>query len=1180
MILDHQKITRIKNSLKLKPHGLSISEIATNLHLNRNSVAKYLEILLMNGEVEAKKQGTSRVYTISQRVPVSGWISFSSDLIIIVNTEGEILQANDSFLKFSNTASEEILGKHINDLHNPLFCEVPLEHFLKGSHEKKTEYFEISLDAGGKTQYFKGKLIPIIFEGGDDGVLILFENISDHKRAVLALAEREQQYRAVIENIQDVFYRSNLDGNLIMASPSWASMLEYDSLDECLGKNIAENFYWEPERRKQFLDAVYTKGRVKDYEVILKTKDGRPFYVSTNSHLYFDDSGNILGVEGIFRDMNEYHASQEKIRSHISHMEFFSNALQEFIEHSSDFDIFEKIGKDLYSLIPDAMVDVNSYNHLTGKVTIKSVNPPQQKEICEQILGRDLVGVDLPINSLALNTLRDGHLHKINITLHDAAFRSLPLSACQQIEQTLNLGENYTLGFARGGELFGNVTIFLPKNKRITDIEFIEAYGRAASIALQRKITEIYLRDSQEIFQSVAQESPYPLAIIDKNGNFRYINHSFTRTFGYDLGDFLSGRQWFLLTFPDPDYRKQAIALWKSDIAAYSQQGTIPREFTVRCKKGNSKVIIFRMMVLSTNEKCIICEDITERRESEKTRKLLSCIVGSSHDAIIGKKIDGSIISWNHAAEDMYGYSLQEIIGKNISVIVPFERREELEKILKRISSGEGVTNFETTRLKKDGTRIDVSVTISPIIDDTGAVIGASTISHDNKFRRSEELFRENEEKYRLLVDNIHCGVYRSTGDSRGRFISGNTQLVKILGFPSFEKLQEIDISEIFVETGGRKKLLDELKKAGCVKDKEILLQRADGSTLIASVTGYAKFNQDGNIEYVDGIIEDITEQKQYFKQSEVLWHELIDIIDFLPDPTFLIDNEHRVIAWNSAIEQMTGVRKNEILGCSEFTHAFPFYGTSQKILIDLVDAPDDEVKKYYPDLKREGRSLVAKIFAPSLYSGKGAYLLARASPLCDPEKGRIGAIEVIRDISQVQELQELLKSAKNGFISETLRAISTPYSKDPAHSEHDGIKPPGVLSLLYLSNALKLAHDSISILDLSGRCIWVNDTFMSIISLKKNNAVIGKSFAQFIAPEDRKIALDCLIDVRKSGNKRILLSLVTSSGRVPAEASLSSITDNEDEILGYLTIIRPIDQDRIKLYSGNSSFKKTSIKK
>jgi PAS domain S-box-containing protein len=177
----------------------------------------------------------------------------------------------------------------------------------------------------------------------------------------------------------------------------------------------------------------------------------------------------------------------------------------------------------------------------------------------------------------------------------------------------------------------------------------------------------------------------------------------------------------------------------------------------------------------------------------------------------------------------------------------------------------------------------------------------------------------------------------------------------------------------------------------------------------------------------------------------------------------------------------------------------------------------------------------------------------------------RIGAIEIIRDISEIKELQELLKNAKDGFVSDTLRMISIPDTADPVYPVHDEIKTPGVLSLLYLSNALKKAQDSILILDLSGRCIWANDAFTRITSLKKNETPVGKSFAQFIAPEDRKLALDSLIDVRKNGNMQVLLSLLTSTGRVPAQASLSSIMDHEDTILGYMTIIHRTDESHEK---------------
>ena len=1165
MILDHEKIARVKNSLKFKPRGMSISEIARQLKMNRNSVAKFLEILLMNGEVEVKKLGTAKVYTVSQRVPVSGWISFSSDMIIIINTEGQVLQANDSFLKFCDKSGEEIIGKHIKDLQDPLFYDVPLDNFLEESHEKKTEYFEISIDHNGRRQYFRGKMVPIIFDEGNEGILIIFEDISDNKNAEMALAEREQQYRAVIENIQDVFYRSDKDGNLIMASPSWASMLGYDSLDECLGKNIADVFYWEPEKRKPFLDAVYAKGRVDDYEVTLKTKDGKKFYVSTNSHLYFDNSGYILGVEGIFRDMNERHASAEKIRDYVTRMEFFSKALREFIELPPDANIYEKIANDLHSLIPGAMIDVKSYNSLSGMVTVKSVIPLEDRKICEQILGMNIIGLDLPIYPVALNALSDGHLCKINVLLYEDAFRVLPIERCEQIERALSLGDNYCMGFAHRKELFGAVAIYLRKGEKILDTKFIETYAQTASIALQQRIVQDSLRESREIFHSVAQESPFPLAIIDDRGYFRYINRSFTNLFGYNLADFKSVREWFLLVFPDPEYRKQAIERWKSDLAACSELGTVPREFTMRCKDGSNREVIFRMMVLPNKENCIICKDITERHESEKVKRLLSCIVESSNDAIIGKKLDGTVVSWNNAAEELYGYSQEEILGKNISLVIPHERRKEFEDILKQISQGQGVSNLETQRFKKDGTKIDIAVTISPIIDDTGTVIGASTISHDITYKKSEDLLRESEDKYRILVDNIHIGVYRSTGDPKGRFIWGNTSLIRILGFPSLEKLQETDVADIFVETEGRKKLLGELEKSGFVNDKEVLLRRLDGNTLVVSVTAQAKFDQSGHIDIINGIVEDKTDQQRTLSHLQVLQHELVDIIEFLPDPAFIIDEEHRVVAWNSAIEQMTGIGKKEILGCTEFAYAFPFYGTSRMILIDLIDASDDEIKKYYPDMKREGSSVIAKVFVPSLYSGRDAYLWGKASHLHDDERKRIGAIEVIRDISQIKELQELLKNAKNGFVSETLRKISMPDAIDPVHPIPDEIKTHGVLSLLYLSNALKMALDSISILDLSGRCVWVNDAFARIISLKKNDILVGKSFAQFIAPEDRKIALDCLIDVRKSGNKRISLSLLTSTGRIPAEASLSSINDTEDNILGYMTIIRHTDKNHEK---------------
>lgn len=116
MQVDHTGISRIRNALKFRPKGMSISEIAHQLRMNRNSVAKYLEILLIAGEVEVTPHGASRVYTLSQRVPASAMMRFSTDMTVLIGPEGHILQVNEPFLTFFSLSREEVSGKPISGI--------------------------------------------------------------------------------------------------------------------------------------------------------------------------------------------------------------------------------------------------------------------------------------------------------------------------------------------------------------------------------------------------------------------------------------------------------------------------------------------------------------------------------------------------------------------------------------------------------------------------------------------------------------------------------------------------------------------------------------------------------------------------------------------------------------------------------------------------------------------------------------------------------------------------------------------------------------------------------------------------------------------------------------------------------------------------------------------------------
>jgi PAS domain S-box-containing protein len=138
-------------------------------------------------------------------------------------------------------------------------------------------------------------------------------DITEKKCAIRSLEKSEALYRSVIENIQDVYYRSTPEGILSMVSPSGATLLGYDSIDEILGKSIAETLYFNPEERGDFLHSLSTNGFVRNYETRLRKKDGSPVYVSTSSHYYYDESGSIAGVEGIIRDITDKKAVEKAL---------------------------------------------------------------------------------------------------------------------------------------------------------------------------------------------------------------------------------------------------------------------------------------------------------------------------------------------------------------------------------------------------------------------------------------------------------------------------------------------------------------------------------------------------------------------------------------------------------------------------------------------------------------------------------------------------------------------------------------------------------------------------------------------------------------------------------------------------------------------------------------------------
>jgi PAS domain S-box-containing protein len=140
---------------------------------------------------------------------------------------------------------------------------------------------------------------------GKPASLSFLTDMTERKTAEDRLVAAGNEYANLLDQIQDVYYRSNAEGRLIRASRSWATLFGYDDVSECIGKSIADEFYLIPADRKLFLEAISREGKVTDYEVLLKKKDGTPVLVSTSSHVNADATGKMLGIEGTFRDITE-----------------------------------------------------------------------------------------------------------------------------------------------------------------------------------------------------------------------------------------------------------------------------------------------------------------------------------------------------------------------------------------------------------------------------------------------------------------------------------------------------------------------------------------------------------------------------------------------------------------------------------------------------------------------------------------------------------------------------------------------------------------------------------------------------------------------------------------------------------------------------------------------------------
>jgi PAS domain S-box-containing protein len=248
--------------------------------------------------------------------------------------------------------------------------------------------------------------------------------------------------------------------------------------------------------------------------------------------------------------------------------------------------------------------------------------------------------------------------------------------------------------------------------------------------ALARKGLLRALRDSEERYRLITESMTEALFLLDLEGGLALVNAYGEQITGF-RSDELIGRPIFSVL------DRAGAVLVRERLESVRAGRKVTPQFECQVVRRDGRRIPVEMTCTSIVRdglvvgRLAVARDITERKQSQAVQALLSSIVESSEDAIVGRTLEGRIVSWNPAAERLYGYSAEEAIGRSVSLIVPPERRDELPGILVRLHHGHRISNFETVCLTKAGRRVDVSLTVSPIKDTSGRVTGAASTARD-----------------------------------------------------------------------------------------------------------------------------------------------------------------------------------------------------------------------------------------------------------------------------------------------------------------------------------------------------------------------------------------------------------------------------------------------------------------